>query len=61
MSHEHAVIELAAPSDSPRIGENVRIIPNHACVVSTLFDTVHLISGDAVVETLPVAARGKVQ
>jgi len=61
LSEEHGVIELAAPSDSPRIGETIRIIPNHACVVSNLFDEVHLISGDALVETVPVAARGKVQ
>ena len=61
LSEEHGIIELAAPSDTPRIGELVRIIPNHACVVSNLFDAVHLISGDAVLETLPVAARGRVQ
>ena len=61
LSEEHGVVELAAPSDSPRIGETVRIIPNHACVVSNLFDAVHLVSGDRLVETLPVAARGKVQ
>jgi D-serine deaminase-like pyridoxal phosphate-dependent protein len=30
-------------------------------VVSNLFDEVHLVSGEEVVETLPVAARGKVQ
>jgi len=29
--------------------------------VSNLFDEVHLIEGDTVVETVPVAARGKVQ
>jgi D-serine deaminase-like pyridoxal phosphate-dependent protein len=61
LSEEHGVVELAAPSDLPRVGETVRIIPNHACVVSNLFDEVHLISGDAVRETVPVAARGKVQ
>jgi D-serine deaminase-like pyridoxal phosphate-dependent protein len=61
LSEEHAVVELAAASDSPRIGETIRIIPNHACVVSNLFDAVHLIAGGQVVETVAVAARGKVQ
>jgi len=61
LSEEHGVIQLAAPSDSPRIGETVRIIPNHACVVSNLFDAVHLVSGDGTIEPVPVAARGKVQ
>jgi hypothetical protein len=29
-------------------------------VVSNLFDTVYLVSGDAVVDAVPVAARGRV-
>jgi len=61
LSEEHCVVELAGPSDLPRIGDTVRIIPNHACVVSNLFDEVHLIRNGEVVETVPVAARGKVQ
>lgn len=61
LSEEHGVVELPAPSDLPRVGETVRIIPNHACVVSNLFNEVNLISGDTVVETVPVAARGKLQ
>lgn len=60
LSEEHGVIELKAPSDTPRVGDQLRIIPNHACVVSNLFDTVHLISHDTLVETVPVAARGRV-
>lgn len=61
LSEEHGVIELAAPSATPRVGELVRIVPNHACVVSNLFNAVHLISEGKLVETVPVAARGKVQ
>jgi len=60
LSEEHGVIEMAAPSDVPRIGDRLRIVPNHACVVSNLFDAVYLISGDRVVDKLPVAARGRV-
>jgi D-serine deaminase-like pyridoxal phosphate-dependent protein len=29
--------------------------------VSNLVDAVHLIDGDAIVDTLPVAARGRIQ
>ena len=61
LSEEHCVIELATASDAPRIGETIRIIPNHACPVSNLFDEVHLVRNGEVVETVPVAARGKVQ
>ncbi|MBU1306237.1 MAG: D-TA family PLP-dependent enzyme [Alphaproteobacteria bacterium] len=60
LSEEHGTIDLSRCSNKPVIGETLRIIPNHACVVSNLFDTVHLISGDQLVETVGVAARGRV-
>jgi D-serine deaminase-like pyridoxal phosphate-dependent protein len=60
LSEEHGVIEMAVGADVPRVGDRLRIIPNHVCVVSNLFDVVHLVSGDEVLETLPVAARGRV-
>lgn len=60
LSEEHGTIDLSACAARPAIGEKLRIIPNHACVVSNLFDQVHLISGDRLVETVPVAARGRV-
>ena len=59
MSEEHGNIALSDGADLS-IGDRVRILPNHACVVSNLFDEVHLVSGDTVVETIAVAARGKV-
>jgi D-serine deaminase-like pyridoxal phosphate-dependent protein len=60
LSEEHGVIEMPAASDWPRVGERLRIIPNHVCVISNLFDRVHLISGDEVQDIVPVAARGRV-
>ena len=60
LSEEHGVIEMTSPSDGPRIGDRLRIIPNHACVASNLLDAVDLVSGETVTETLPVAARGRV-
>ncbi|WP_224705513.1 D-TA family PLP-dependent enzyme [Devosia aquimaris] len=60
LSEEHGTIDLSKCATKPVIGETLRIIPNHACVVSNLFDTVHLISGEQLVETVDVAARGRV-
>jgi D-serine deaminase-like pyridoxal phosphate-dependent protein len=60
LSEEHGTIDLTASASKPAIGEQVRIIPNHACVVTNLFDSVVLVRGETVVETVPVAARGKV-
>jgi D-serine deaminase-like pyridoxal phosphate-dependent protein len=60
LSEEHGVIEMPVASDWPRVGERLRIIPNHVCVVSNLFDKVVLISGDQVEDIVTVAARGRV-
>lgn len=60
LSEEHGVIELPEASDWPRVGERIHIIPNHACVVTNLFDAVHLVDGKGDVEAVPVAARGRV-
>lgn len=60
LSEEHGHVDCSADPGALAIGDRVRILPNHACVVSNLFDVVHLVSGDRVVEVLPVAARGRV-
>ncbi|MBD8065791.1 D-TA family PLP-dependent enzyme [Devosia sp. PTR5] len=60
LSEEHGTVDLSASAQKPAIGAVLRIIPNHACPVSNLFDRVHLVRGDGVVETLDVAARGRV-
>ncbi|MBU1334743.1 MAG: D-TA family PLP-dependent enzyme [Alphaproteobacteria bacterium] len=60
LSEEHGTIDLSNCASKPKIGDKLRIIPNHACVVSNLFDRVTLISKDAVVETVTVEARGRV-
>lgn len=60
LNEEHGVIETEQPFDALKIGQRVRVVPNHVCVVSNLFDKVHLIRGDEVIETVPVAARGRV-
>lgn len=59
LSEEHGVVDLSGCAKKPEVGERVRVVPNHVCVVSNLFDEVNLISGDEVLETVPVAARGK--
>ena len=59
LNEEHAIVDLSASPARPRIGERVRVIPNHACVVTNLFDEVHLIRGDRVEEIARVTTRGK--
>ena len=42
------------------VGNRVRIVPNHACVVTNMVDAVHSLEHGAVVGLWPVVARGKV-
>lgn len=60
LSEEHAVVDLSACTEGPEIGATVEIIPNHACVVSNLFDHVHLVYRNGQAEKIAVAARGRV-
>lgn len=61
LSEEHAIVDLANCGAKPAIGDTVRVIPNHACVVSNLFDRVHLIRGDNVEDMPIIMARGQWQ
>jgi D-serine deaminase-like pyridoxal phosphate-dependent protein len=42
------------------VGERVRIVPNHACVVTNMVDEVHILRGGGYSGVLPVAARGRI-
>lgn len=57
LSEEHGVILFE--NESFVIGERLRIIPNHACSVTNLFDFAYMIDSDEVTEVVPIAARGK--
>ena len=59
MFDEHAILYDRAFHDAVAVGDLVRIIPVHICPVCNLYDTAYLISGDTVVEQIPVLCRGK--
>jgi D-serine deaminase-like pyridoxal phosphate-dependent protein len=59
MSEEHGILDLANTAWRPRIGETVRIVPNHVCIVTHLFDRVVAVRGESVAERWEVAARGR--
>ena len=59
MSEEHGLLDLSATSWRPSVGDLVRVIPNHACIVVHLSDLVVGVRGDAVMTRWPVAARGR--
>jgi D-serine deaminase-like pyridoxal phosphate-dependent protein len=59
MSEEHGILELARTAWRPRVGEQVRVIPNHVCIVVHLNDVVYGVRDGAVERSWPVAARGR--
>lgn len=60
LSEEHGVVECEA-SLQWNVGDRLAIIPNHACVVSNLYDQVHVTRGDNWIATWKVAGRGRLQ
>jgi D-serine deaminase-like pyridoxal phosphate-dependent protein len=59
LSEEHGVLELPVSSDL-RVGELVRILPNHACAVANLADGYTVLTADRVVDWWPIDAAGAV-
>jgi D-serine deaminase-like pyridoxal phosphate-dependent protein len=59
LNEEHGVIDLSRCGNKPLLGERIRIVPNHVCVVSNLHDEIVMSRDGLVVDTWPVAARGK--
>ena len=58
LSEEHGVARVQ-PSCPLRIGDRVRILPNHSCPVVNLTDEILLVEGDRIVERFEIAARGR--
>jgi len=59
LSEEHATVRVAGGTPLEP-GDRVQVVPNHSCVVSNLVDVVRLVEGDRVIDTIPVAARGRI-
>jgi len=54
-------LDISRSSRRYRVGERLRIIPNHVCTVMNLHDEVYGIRGDQVEAVWRVAARGRVR
>ena len=59
INEEHGMLDLSACSRKPQIGEQLRIIPNHACVVTNLHDEIVAHREGKVEAIWQVLARGK--
>lgn len=61
LSEEHAVVDLTGCTGPlPQVGDQVRVIPNHTCVISNLFDRMVFHRDGVVTRVEKLAARGTV-
>jgi D-serine deaminase-like pyridoxal phosphate-dependent protein len=58
-AEEHGFLDLSKCNARPKIGDIVRVIPNHVCVVVNMVDQLIAVRNNEVVEVMQVAARGK--
>jgi D-serine deaminase-like pyridoxal phosphate-dependent protein len=61
VNEEHGYLDISNAADPPSVGDLVRIVPNHVCPVSNLFDRVVFVEGSEVLGAVRVDARGLVQ
>jgi D-serine deaminase-like pyridoxal phosphate-dependent protein len=59
LSEEHGHLEYAAGVEPLLPGQRLRVIPNHACPVSNLFDEVAFVRRGKIEKIVPVDARGR--
>lgn len=58
LSEEHGMVDLSRSTARPALGERVRIIPNHVCVVTNLHESVVVTRGGQVEGVWTIPARG---
>ncbi len=61
VNEEHGVLDLTQASLQLRVGDKVEVIPNHCCVTVNLHDELVVVRDGDVVETWPIAARGRLK
>lgn len=61
MNEEHGFIDLGESSRTFKVGDRVRVIPNHVCVAMNLHERVYGIRANEVEAVWNVEGRGKLQ
>jgi len=59
MNEEHGYVKHAG--HKRKVGERVRVLPNHICVAVNLHERIYGVRGEEVVESWTVEGRGKLQ
>lgn len=61
MNEEHGFVDVRETGRNWKVGERVRVVPNHICVAMNLHEQVYGVRGDRVETVWRVEARGKLQ
>lgn len=59
LSEEHGILDLRNTDWRPAVGEQVRLVPNHVCIVVHLHEVIHGFRDGKIETSWPVAARGR--
>lgn len=59
VSEEHGLLDLSGTEWRPRVGDRVRVVPNHVCVSVNLNERLWGVRGAEVVAAWEVAGRGR--
>ncbi len=60
LNEEHAYVDFSACEERPVIGEQLHVIPAHACVATNLHNQIYGLRAENIEQVWPVAARGLV-
>ena len=58
LAEEHGFLNLMHCAVQPEVGEIVRVIPNHVCVVVNMFNELVLVRDAKIIDVIKVEARG---
>ncbi len=59
LAEEHGFLDLSACNERPEVGDIVRVVPNHVCVVCNMVDRYVAVRGEEIIGEIAVAARGR--
>lgn len=59
LNEEHGYLRYDPARRQLKVGDRVEIIPNHACVIPNLFDSIYGLRGDEMEVEIRIEARGK--
>jgi D-serine deaminase-like pyridoxal phosphate-dependent protein len=59
MNEEHGYVKHAG--HARKVGDKIRVLPNHICVAMNLHEQVYAVRGETVEQVIPVAARARLQ